>query len=90
MDLASLLRIRAEALLACDDIEGARQAITGSLTEARDRDVTFDIARSLAVLARVEDRLGQPADASAHRAEAADRLARLGVITSAEPTGLRT
>ena len=90
VDLASLLRIRAEALLACDDIEGARQAITGSLTEARDRDVTFDIARSLAVLARVEDRLGQPADASAHRAEAADRLARLGVITSAEPTGLRT
>ncbi len=79
IDLAPLLRIRAEALLACDDIEGARQAITGSLDEAREREVSFDIARSLDVLARIDERFGDDQAAEDHRHEATERLARLGV-----------
>ena len=80
VDHAPLLRIRAQALLAQDDVEGARQAITGSLEEARARDVSFEIARSLVVLAAVDDRLGETEAARDHRAEASERFERLGVI----------
>jgi Predicted ATPase len=81
IDHAPLLRIRARALLAQADLEGARQAITGSLQEARERDASFEIARSLEVLAAVEDRLDNSRAAAEHRAEATERFDRLGVLS---------
>ena len=81
VDHGPLLRIRARGLLAEGDIEGARQAITGSLEEARSRDASFEIARSLIVLADVEHRFGRDAIADGYRAEANERFAQLGVIT---------
>ncbi len=80
VDHGPLLRIRAQALLAANDVEGARQSITGSLEEARTRTTSFEVARSLMVLAEVDLALGDTEAARRHRAEATERLDQLGVL----------
>ncbi|MEP6624321.1 MAG: hypothetical protein ABJC79_07745, partial [Acidimicrobiia bacterium] len=82
VDHGPLLRIRAEALLAAGDDEGARQAITGSLDDARARETTFEIARSLVVLAEIEHRAGDDVDATDHRTAAEEIFDRLGVVVT--------
>ncbi len=87
VDHGPLLRIRAEALLAAGDDEGARQAVTGALDDAHARDASFEIARSLVVLAEVEQRAGNEVVAAEHRLAAEEIFDRLGVIVT--PFGAR-
>jgi hypothetical protein len=87
VDHGPLLRIRAEALLATGDAEGARQAITGALDDAHAREASFEIARSLVVLAEVERRAANATAAAEHRDAAEAIFDRLGVI--ATPFGAR-
>ncbi|MGZ6904661.1 MAG: adenylate/guanylate cyclase domain-containing protein [Acidimicrobiia bacterium] len=83
IDQAPLLRVLGLGRLAAGDVPGALDAIAASLEEARQRESSFDIARALEALARIETELGELEQAREHAAEASERLGGLGVVASA-------
>ena len=79
MRVASLERIRGQALRQLADLDGAREALDLSLAEARSSDALYEIALTLDALVEIDVEVGDLATAEQREGEATELYERLGV-----------
>ena len=77
--VASLERIRGQALRQLGDLDGARTALDLSLAEARSSDAIYEIALTLDALVEIDVEVGDLTTAEQREAEATVLYERLGV-----------